>query len=194
MSSIGDAIGAAVTAIPGLLIVAGLISFIYKRDAHLWEKLAAVYAADWREAGDVRRFQHAIAYAGGAAHKSYNGFLDISLLQDGFAIKPMKLFSLFHKPLFIPYKDVEGWRTHWYLNAKSIELTFAKAPEIKLAMPKDQVDWIASAARGEMPVRDTATPHDAKPHFWWWLAIVNGVLAVGVLAYVVWSAWPRLTG
>lgn len=190
MNSFADALGAALTAIPGLLVMSGLMYFIYKRDAALWKKLAAAYAADWRETGEVRRFQHAMAYAGGVNFKSFNGILDISLHQDGFAIKPMKLFSLFHSPLFIPYTDVEGWRTQWYLNAKSIELTFAKAPDVKLVMPADQVQWIAARARDEMPVRDAQTPHEAKPQFWWWLVIVNGALAVGVLAYVVASVWP----
>jgi hypothetical protein len=191
MSSIADALSYAVTAIPGLAVAGGLLCFVYKRNAGLWDKLAEVYAREWREGPDERRFQSAVAYTGGKTFVSYKGFLVISLHGDGFAIKPMNLFSLFHKPLFIPYADVEGWRTQWYLDSKSIELTFAKAPAVKLVMPEEQVQWIAG--RGAITVRDAQTPHEAKPHFWYWLVIVNGVLGLGVLAYVVARAWPGLT-
>ena len=174
-------------AVVGFGTVFGLMYFIYKRDAHFWEALAVAYARPWREPDETRGMRSAVVYKKGGAFKSYKGLLTIGLYEDGFAMKPMRLFSLFHKPIFIPYEDVEGWREQWFLDGGSIELTFAKRPDVKMIMPESQVRWIEARGQGRMAVRDMDSPYNAKPKFWYALILVNALFGVSLLSYILFT-------
>ena len=145
--------------LPGLLMVGGLLAFIYKRTAIDWERLAAAYGQDWRPPQDMRRFANMILYAKGRPTRSYKGVVAIGLYDDGVAFRPNAFLVPFHKPIFVPYNDITGWRQNWYLDAQSVELNFRNAKDMRIIMPKSQVEWILSRDRSGVSISEDLPPH-----------------------------------
>ncbi len=112
----------------------GALYLVYYRDAHFWRYLSNFYEAPWQRPIETRRFQNAVAYGEGFASKSYNGLLTIGIHEFGLALSIISPFSFFHKPLFIPFSEIKGWKQFWYLNAKSYELELESAPDVKPAI------------------------------------------------------------
>ena len=163
----------------------GLLWLVYSRDAHMWRYLAAAYARPWAEPREVRRLQSAVAYGRGVASKSYNGVLTIGRHADGVALRLLPPFSIFHDPIFIPFKDIRGWEQLWYLDATSYELEFEQAPEVKLVMPAKQVKWLQENSFGRMQVSETRSPNAARPNFWYVIILVQGFLGAFFLAWLM---------
>ena len=126
-----------------------------------------------------------MAYGEGVASKSYNGLLTIGVHQLGLALKIIPPFSFFHKPLFIPYSEIKGWKQFWYLNAKSYELELKSAPDVKLVMPASQIEWLQERANGRLEVVDQKSPHKQRPNVWFAIIIIHGLMAIGLLFYVL---------
>lgn len=134
---------------------------------------------------ETRYFQHAVAYGKGVASRSYNGLLTIGVHELGLALSIIPPFSFFHKPIFIPYTEIKGWNQFWYLNAKSCELEFKSAPDVKLVMPASQVKWLQEKARGQLEVMSEPSPHKQRPNIWYAIMILQAIMAIGLLAYIL---------
>ena len=115
----------------GGITFVGAMYWVFFRDSHFWRYLADSYAQPWQNPLTTRRFQHGITYGREIGSKSYSGLLTIGIYDHGLGLRVFAPFSFFHKPLFIPFNEIEGWDQHWYLNAKSCELTFKRAPDVK---------------------------------------------------------------
>lgn len=174
----------------GLGVGGGALYLIIYRDAHFWRSLSKVYEAPWQRALETRYFQHAVAYGEGVASKSYNGLLTIGVHELGLALKIVPPFSLFHKPLFIPFSEIKGWKQIWYLNAKSVELEFQSAPEVKLVMPASQVKWLQEKSGGQLALAQEHSPHKQRPNIWYAILIVQAIMAIGLAYYLVLGDWP----
>lgn len=173
----------------GVSVFFGVLFTIYFRDAHRWRYLHQIYGAPWQSPLKTRRFQHAVASGNGVGSKSYNGFLTIGVHPTGFALRLIPPFSLFQKPLFIPYREVKGWDQFWYMNVKTIELEFASAPDIKLVMPAAQVKWLQESSQGQLYLTGQTTPHRQRPTVWYAVIVLQGLMALGLLGYFVAERW-----
>lgn len=171
----------------GLGVFGGSLYLVYFRDAHYWRYLGKFYEAPWRRPIETRYFQHAVAYGEGIASKSYNGLLTIGVHELGLALRILPPFSFFHKPLFIPYAEIKGWQQHWYLNAKSYELEFKSAPDVKLVMPASQIAWLQEKSRGQISVAGERSPHRQRPNIWYAVLVIQGLMALGILMYFLLS-------
>jgi hypothetical protein len=174
----------------GGVIVLVLLSANYKAQAVDWEKLVRVYGRDWLAPRLKKRFAHMMLYSEGRPAKSYNSILDIGLLDDGIALRPSRIFAPFHAPIFIPYTDIEGWSQQWYINAKSAELSFRKAPGMRMIMPRDQVEWMFSLTGLPAPVSAARPPHGKWPSLTFIAALSGGIMAVAVFAFGLVAGLP----
>ena len=178
-----DAIRMLLTAIPGLLLVAGLWLFIHKRTSVDWEKLSAAYASPWRKPL-ASKIGHLILYSEGRPAHELNGAIRIGRYTDGIGIKPFRLFHPFYKPIWVPFDEVTGWNQSWYLNAASRELTFQRTPHMRLIMPADQVEWLLQAAAGRAELHDAHPPHGTRPWRTFYLSLVFFVATVTALVAI----------
>lgn len=174
----------------GLLFAAGILSVVYKAHAVDWQKLVEVYGRDWQTPRLKKRFAHMMLYSEGRPAKSYNSILDIGLLEDGIALRPSRIFAPFHPPIFIPYRDIEGWSQQWYINAKSAELSFRKAPHMRMIMPRDQVEWMFSLTGLAAPVSAARPPHGKWPSLTFIAALSAGIMAVAVVLFGLVAGLP----
>lgn len=122
----------------------GLMYFALNSIAYRWKLLAAVYATrQWPNSPNGTKYMQAVILFGGAAFwRSYAGITTIAVTDDGIWLKLLPPFSLFHKPLMLPFSDLKVQDVEWYLNATSVELIAEQASEIRIVITGDLLDWI----------------------------------------------------
>lgn len=169
----------------GLVMVGGMLAFIYKRFAIDWEELSRVYARPWQAPREQRRFTNMILYSEGRPARSYKGVVQIGLYPDGIALRPNRFLVPFHPPIFIPFEDIRGWDQRWYLDARSTELSFRKTPHMRVIMPQKQVEWMIAGACKPVPVSSARPPHGTRPWLTHYLALGSGGLAVMMIAALI---------
>ena len=76
------------------------------------------------------------------------------------------------------YRDIRGWEQTWYLNAKSVELELTGAPQVKIVMPHDQVEWIRSSGGANITMANVASPNRDKPAVWHAFVIVSSLVTI----------------
>ena len=167
----------------GLGVFGGSLYLVMYRDAHHWRYLSRFYGADGQRPRSKRYLQNAVAYGEGIASKSYNGIPTIGAHDAGLCLSLIPPFSIFQKPLFIPYSEIRGWKQFWYLDAKSHELEFVSAPDVKLVMPADQVRWLQQQSGGQLELIDAYSPHKQRPNIWYAVLVLQAVMAIGLLVY-----------
>jgi hypothetical protein len=104
-----DLIGQAFSLTLGGVIAFALLRMIYRRHASDWEQLVSVYGRDWQAPAARKRFGDMLLYSEGRPLKSYNSLLEIGLYEDGVALRPNRFLIPFHRPIFVPYTDIQGW-------------------------------------------------------------------------------------
>lgn len=123
----------------GLAFFAVLYGAIVWRHSMRWRYLADAYAGKSGQPVEARRMQSGVLIGLGEFESLY-GILNISVHETGVGLRILLPYSLFRTPLFIPYSDVQGWVTTWYLNAPSTELSLRRAPDVKITMPAEQAE------------------------------------------------------
>ncbi len=169
----------------GLSVFAGLMAFMLYRSSYRWRYLAERYGPPASGPVAEKQFQNAVLYGHGPAYNSYNGIVTIGVLNDGVVLRLFRPFSIFHKPLFIPFKDIQGWKQRWYLNAPSVELEFASAPDVKILMPKDQVSWLGETMGAPISLSDDTPPENSRPTFTYAATITLAVLSLSLGAALI---------
>ena len=149
------------------------------RHACRWRLLAQVYAGESGRPLAKRTMQNAVLLGLGAFN-SLKGILTIAVHETGVSFRVMKPFSLFHTPLFIPYKDIRGWESTWYLDAPSTELQFIRAPGVKMVMPAEQADWIRSFSGQKMELRNAPPPNGKAGQGWRAFILANLTVIIGM--------------
>ena len=165
----------------GVLFAGGLMAFMYKRDAVDWEKLEAAYRRPWTAPENTKTFATALLYSEGRPAKSLKGLLTIGLYPYGIGIRPSRILLPFQKPIFIPYEDVQGWQQFWYIDGKSIELAFRKTPEMRLIMPKEQVEWIAEHSQVNLPISNDRPDTGNWPYVTFIYSAIMGLATLGLM-------------
>lgn len=145
------------------------------RGACRWRNLAQAYSGTPGRSLEVRKLQ-SVVLLGLGGYNSLKGIVKTGVHQDGVSFRVMAPFSLFHAPLFIPYSDIRGWKTTWYLDAPSTELEFRNAPDIKMVVPADQAEWIQSYSGQKMQLRGISPPNGRAGRGWHAFAVVSAVL------------------
>jgi hypothetical protein len=186
-----DLLGQIIGQLFGVVIVGALILGLLSRDAVDWENLVSAYGRDWRPPRMQKRFANMILYSEGRPAKSYAGVIQIGLHDDGVALRPNRILRPFQKPIFIPYKDIQGWDQGWYLDAKSTELSFRKAPQMPLIMPRDQVEWMLTFAGDAARISAARPPHGTRPWLTYITALAFGVMTLAVIVIIVVKALPN---
>lgn len=180
-----DQIYSLMTTIAGFAFVVGLVGFIYSRDANHWRYLAKSYERNW-QTPISERWGNVVLYGKFPVSKAYNGILKLGIHSNGLSLKVMMPpQNIFCRPLFVPFKDIRGWDQTWYLNAKTVELELEHAPEVKMAMPRDQMEWIRSAGGSEIEIMDQASPHRDKPVLWHAFLIVSSAVVILGTVFVI---------
>lgn len=173
------------TTISGFFALAfsfGVVAFIHKRHAEEWQMLAAVYGGARSNPQALKRFGHLVLYTDGAPARAYNGLLSVETYSDGIGFKPLPLVMAFHDPIFVPYKDIQGWSQDWYINAKSVELQFTKAPDFRIIMPQSQLEWIKQESGRSLNISRDKPPHGKWPWVTYAAVIACGAMALSVIA------------
>lgn len=169
----------------GLVMVGGLLGFIYYRDAVDWRNLQTAYGRAWAPPVEKKSLQTMILYSEGRPAKSYKGLLTIGLYPDGIGIRPFIFLVPFQSPIFVPYSEIKGWKQKWFLDAASTELAFAKTPAMRVIMPTKQVEWILSLAQGAVPISPDRPPTENWPWLTFSWAIISAIMAMIVIAIVI---------
>jgi hypothetical protein len=168
----------------GLAFVVFILGFQSKRHSIYWNHLEGPYGRTWKKHAN-ERWGHAVLFGEVPIFKSYNGTLKIGVESDGISLRTMfPLDALFCQPLFIPFTDIVGWDGVWYVNSKTIHLELKRAPSIKIAMPRDQVEWIRNNSGMKLPVITDKPIHRARPAVWYFILISALVLPISVLVIV----------
>lgn len=169
----------------GFALVIGLLYFIYHRSAFRWQYLAETYARPWGKPFRVKHLQSAVLYGMRAGGNIHRGIVTIGIEEHGVAFKPLWFLAPFHEPLFIPYEDIKGWDQHWYLDDKSVELEFIRAPEVKLLMAASELKWIREFAGNRVDIKEIRSPYNAKPSLFYALNLLFGFIGIGVGIFAI---------
>lgn len=164
----------------GLVMVGGILAFIYRRHAESWQSLQPFYGQDWRGAAATRHMQNLMLYSKGDFARHYAGIVTIGVFPNGIGIRFMPILGIFHDPIFVPFKDIEGWQQKWYINAKSIELCFKKRPDLRIIMPASQVAWIAEQGFANISINPERPPTGNWPYVSFISAMILLALAIAV--------------
>jgi hypothetical protein len=132
-----------------------------------------------------------VVLIGLGAFNSLKGIVTIAVHETGVSLRVMKLFSLFHDPLFIPYKDIRGWETTWYLDGRSTELQFNGVPDIKMVVPFEQAEWIRSYSGQKMMLRNVPPPNGKAGQGWRAFILVHMGYTLAMLAVVLFFVVSR---
>ena len=144
----------------------GFLGFMWNRMAERWQYLATHYGRSWQGPQAFKLLQNGIIRSQGGLSQSYSGILSIGVFANGIGLKLVPPFSAFHTPLFIPFNEIKAWDQKWYINSDSVELDFPSAPEVKIILPKDQVDWIYRQSHGGFELPAGASPHQTDIALW----------------------------
>lgn len=173
-----------ITTLIGFAFVGGFLAFMWKRMAFRWDYLATHFGQPWTNPPAFKLMQNGIIYGLGGVSQSYSGILSIGVFANGIGFKVVQPFGLFHTPLFVPFDQIKAWNQDWYINADSVELEFPNAPEVKIIMPKDQIDWIHEQSRGGLAMPMDASPNQTDIGLWKALAgFYIGMTILAILFY-----------
>ncbi len=167
----------------GVSVFLGSFGGILWVTARRWRYLAKSYAGT-SSAPIEKRYMQSAVLIGLGGFNSLKGIVTIGAHETGVSLRLLAPFSLFHTPLFIPYSDIRGWGTTWYLNARSTELEFRQAPKVKLVMSADQAEWIKSHAGHKMTLRETSPPTGNAGRGWYAFVLINAGVSLGLMAWL----------
>lgn len=168
----------------GLSVFAFLFFGMLWRTACRWRYLAKNYAGATGPSLEDKGLQSAVLLGLGG-YNALHGIVRTSVHETGVSFRVMTPFSLFHAPLFVPFEDIRGWSTTWYLDARSIELQFRKAPDVKMVVSEELAEWIASFAGRRMVLSEISAPEGRAGTGWRAFALVNAGVSVVMLTFVL---------
>lgn len=168
----------------GVGFAAALFGGILWSNARRWRYLSKFYSEPVRHPLEVRNLQSAVLLGLGGFN-SLKGILTIGLDKTGISLRVLKPFSLFHAPLYIPHRDINGWNTTWYLDARSTELEFSGAPDVKIIMPAEQAEWIQSYSGQKLSLHNATPPEGKAGRGWHAFSVVHAAIALAMIAWIV---------
>lgn len=167
----------------GMIVFAVIFGGMLRANAFRWRYLAKSYA---EKAGSVldKRSMRSAVLIGLGAFNSLKGIITIGVHENGVSFRVMPIFSLFHEPLFVPYSDIRGWETTWYLDARSSELEFRLAPEVKMVLPAADAEWIRDHAGKKIVLRDVSPPQGKAGRAWHAITVVHAFASMVMIGWL----------
>lgn len=169
----------------GLAIVVTIMGGMMYANSRRWRYLSSAYANSDGKFIEKRTMQDAVL-VGLGGFNTIKGILTIGVSSQGVSLRMLKPFSLFHTPMFIPYSDIRGWKTTWYLNAKSTELELLNAPDVKIIMPTEQVSWIRELVSEKMSLSDASPPEGNAGRGAHLFAKIHAIIGIAMAASIIW--------
>lgn len=120
-------------------------------------------------------------------YNTLHGIVKIGVHQQGMSLKILPPFSIFHSPLFIPFHDISGWATTWYLNAPSVELQLRQAPDVKIIMPAEQAEWVRKFSGHKMALHKQAPPNGKAGRGAYAFVLVHAGLVLGMVGWLAFN-------
>ncbi len=167
----------------GFCVFAALFGGMLRANARRWRYLATRYAGAADRPLQTRKLQSAVLLGLGGFN-SIKGILTIGVHETGVSLRILAPFSLFHTPLFIPYREIQGWGASWYLDAASTELAICNAPEVKIIMPAEQAEWIRRHAGHQMQLSKAKPPEGNSGRGWRAFALVHAAISLAMIAWL----------
>lgn len=172
-----------VLTIIGPVVFVSLLFGILRTSARRWRYLAESYAAEPGPVLDKRSMRSGVLIGLGAFN-SLKGIVTIGIHENGVSFRLLPIFSLFHEPLFVPYGDIRGWRTTWYLDSHSSELEFRRAPDVKMVLPTDDAEWIRNYAGHKMTLRDVGPPKGKAGRGWHAFMVIHAFVSLAMVVFM----------
>lgn len=161
----------------GLSVFGLLMGGMLWANSRRWRYLAAAYAGAPDKAIERRKLQNAVLIDG-SGFNALSGTVTMGLHEAGISFRIILPFSLFHEPIFVPYGDIRGWRTLWYLDAPSTELAFRRAPDVKMIVPFEQAKWLQTYSADRMELREVDPPQGRTGRGWFTFNLMHLILVV----------------
>ncbi|MFY0612087.1 MAG: hypothetical protein JXQ99_11215 [Hyphomicrobiaceae bacterium] len=117
--------------------------------------------------------------------RSFPGCVAIGIHERGVSFRVIPILSMFCKPLFIPFRDISGWDTTWFLNAKSSELHFRRVEEIKMVLPAEDAEWIRGRGGNKMALNSFPPPQGNAGQRWRAVYLTYSFLMIAVVAFAL---------
>lgn len=169
----------------GLAVFVILIRWALWAKTRQWCHLARRYPGSARsEPFETRSFQSGVLFGFGSFN-SMNGIMTADVSRSGVVLRAVPPFSLVYPPLLIPYDEIQGWRTTWYLDAPSSELQFRNAPEVKMIVPADLAVWIQAHAGHHMTLNYQPPPQGRVGRGWRAFQLVHVALSVVMVTTLI---------
>ena len=143
-------IGTIFLSIVGYGIAIALLCAVWKANARRWSRLAQAYRAnndlqhDVIECHATQSLQTVILAGGNVGWNAYKGIVTVGVTSQGILLRVMTLFSAFHPPLLIPFRDIHIEPRQWYLIGRTSQLTLAQVSDVQIILHDETLHWIAS--------------------------------------------------
>ena len=148
--------------IVGYGVFFGLMYGILKVKAGYWNRLAEKYAVDPSDrplSFAKRNMQTVFVAETRLKSQSYLGITTVSVTRDGIFLSLIPPFSIFHRPLLIPFGDCRVEPSRWYLfgNA-SYQFTLSQVKGVQIIINDDLQEWIVDQLKqlSKTPTCDSA--------------------------------------
>ena len=174
-----------------MYLLIGISVFVFtfggmlRANARRWRYLAKSYLREESPPPIEERSWQSAVLLGLGGFNSLKGIVVIGAYPTGVSFRVFEPFALFHSPLFIPYGDIRGWNTSWYLDGASTELQFRGAPEVKMVVPSEQAEWIKGFAGRKLALHAESPPAGKSGQGWRTLLIAHAGLALVMLTWLL---------
>lgn len=148
-----------------------------------WRRLARKYAGSADRAIKTRRMQN-VVLIGLGGYTSLKGIVTVGVHARGVSFRPFTALAMFHEPLFIPFDEIRGWQTTWYLDARSTELEFRRVPDMKMVVPQELAEWMQDFAGERMTLRQSPPPKGRAGRGWHVVLLVHFGIVTGLMAWL----------
>lgn len=138
----------------GMSVFVSLMCFTWKATARRWTRLARVYRAPRNiliaesSPSQQQTMQSLILVGGNIAWNSYKGIVKVSVKDEGIELRLFPPFSIFHPPLFIPFRDIQIQPKKWYLVGKTFQMSLTSVKDVQLILHSELVEWVDSKHPG----------------------------------------------
>lgn len=174
----------------GLAMFAAIYGGMLWSNSRRWRYLSRHYSSGVGAPTRSKSMQ-SVVLLGLGGFNSKKGIVTVGVHKDGVSLRVLPLFSLFHEPLFVPYTDIKGWATTWYLDAPSTEIELRRAPEVKLILPEELAEWIKGFSGSKMALSQKSPPQGRAGRGWYYFRVAHAsfvlVSLIGLFGYLVWS-------
>lgn len=175
----------------GLAVFIFLMRWALLTQSRHWRFLADLYPSSINNDVLATRRLQSCVLLGLGGFNTVKGIMTVDVHRHGVTLRMMPLFSFLHPPIYIPYDEIQGWKTTWYLDAPSTELEFSRTPDMKMIVPAELATWLQDNAGYRIALRPERPPQGNAGRGWFAFQLVNvalGLVMVStMIAVMIWQ-------